>query len=142
MALVGLFCLRRQISPYRRVQSSNKEQEEKLFMDFVFYCCSSQRWAPGTIKNRLAAIRSMHTAAGYDNPFEDLPRVYDLLDGYKRSYQGKPRRYPVRVEHLRWIRAWLDPAGRHDDAAIWCAITLAFYFLLRASEVVSNDHSV
>jgi hypothetical protein len=137
-----LFCRVRNISPYRRVTDESFDDEEKLFIDFAFHCCQGNKWAPGTLKNRLSAIRNMHTSAGYGNPLERLQRVYDLLDGYERAYGGKPRRYPVRVEHLLWIRAWLDPKGSHDDAAFWGAISTAFAWLLRASEVVSNDHSL
>ena len=47
------------------------------------------------MKNRSAAIRSMHVSEGYGNPLELLERVYFVLDGHKRTYAHKPRRYPV-----------------------------------------------
>ena len=89
------FCRVRGVSPYRRVTDENFSYEEKRFLDFVFHCCDTggpgtgppgHRWAPGTLKNRLSAIRHMHCAAGYGTPLERLPRVYYLLDGYKRRY--------------------------------------------------------
>ena len=90
------------------------------------FCCSLGRWAPGALKNRLADIRSMHVSAGYGNPLELLERVYFVLDGCKRAYAHKPRRYPVRPDHLLWIREWLEPERDRNDAAIWLALVPLF----------------
>eukprot|EP00972_Heterocapsa_arctica_P046420 6850622-Heterocapsa_arctica.AAC.1 len=37
---------------------------------------------------------------------------------------------------LAWIRARLDPKRSRNDAAVWAAMTLGFFFLRRASEYV------
>ncbi len=49
----ALFCDRRGCSPLRKVTDANREQEEQIFVDFVYFCCSSGRWAPDALKGSL-----------------------------------------------------------------------------------------
>ena len=39
-----LFCKRRQVEPYRGVTTGNSQVEERLFMDFMTFCCALGRW--------------------------------------------------------------------------------------------------
>ena len=134
-----LFCRARQADPFRIVTNENLKKEEKMFLDFVLHSTAENLWAPGTLKMRLAAIAARHTAAGYPNPLERMPRVYMALDGYKKRYGKDARRRPVTIEMLRWIRRNTDPEHQFNDAAINAAVQVGFFFLLRASEYVKSE---
>ena len=129
----------RGISPFRNVTFTNKEEEERHFLDFVMHCSGKDRTSPGTLKSRQAAIRSRHLAEGYDDPLLHSRQVHMAVAGVKRRYKQPSRRRPVTVRMLRWTRAHLDPTTRRDDAALLCAVTLGFFFLLRASKYLRND---
>jgi hypothetical protein len=131
----------RGVDEYRRVTDENMWREEKLMLDFVLHCTVDRKWAPSTLKLRLAAIRHKHLSAGLGDPFEKLPRVYMALDGYKKRYGKDSRRRPVTIRMLKWIRERIDPVESADDAAAWLALLLGFFFLLRASEYVKGDRS-
>ena len=134
-----LFCRAREVSPYRKVTDENFEKEESLFLDFVAYSTAENLWAPGTIKMRLAAIAARHVAYGYRNPLEDMTRVYMALQGFKKRYGTDERRRPVTPQMLYWLRKQLRPKERHDDAMIYFAVLIGFFFLLRASEYVVSQ---
>eukprot|EP00972_Heterocapsa_arctica_P042736 6302281-Heterocapsa_arctica.AAC.1 len=57
-----------------------------------------------------------------------------------RRWQGaSARRYPVTIDMLHWIWQHLQ-LGRllpADAAVLWLAVTLAWFFLLRASEYLA-----
>ena len=46
------------------------------------------------------------------------------------------RKIPVTVEMLRWLRSYLLDGGRDrpEAAALWSAVCLGWFFMLRASE--------
>eukprot|EP00972_Heterocapsa_arctica_P050831 7471214-Heterocapsa_arctica.AAC.1 len=128
----------RDLSPFRQVTLENRDKEEELFLDYLVHSTHEMKWAPSTLKLRIAAIRAKHVALGYDDPFRTLKRIYFALEGYKRLYGGKPRCQPITPAMLAWIRASLDPKRSRNDAAVWAAMTLGFVFLLRASEYVES----
>ena len=134
-----VFCRARQIDPFRIVTNETLRKEEKHFLDFVLHCTAEKLWAPGTLKMRLAAIAARHTAAGYENPRERMPRVYMALEGYKKRYGKDERRRPVTVRMLQWIKENIDTRRNWNDAAMWAALNVGFYFLLRASEYVKSE---
>ena len=111
-----------------------KEIEETLFLDFVLHGGSKQKLSPGTLKSRLAAIRGRHLAEGYEDTLGHLRRDHMAVEGFKRRYRQPSRRRPVTTEMLRWIKGRLDPGARRDDAVIFAAVSLGFFFLLRVSE--------
>ena len=90
--------------------------------------------APGTVLQRLFAIRQTHLAAGYTDPLEGRKRVWLSVKGLKRRYGAGRRKLPVTPQMLRWIRSTVDPAGRPDDAILWAALNLAFFYLMRVGE--------
>ena len=135
------FCRSRAINPYRKVEAENFDAEESLFLDYILHSTATHKWAPGTIKLRLAAIRARHLAYGYKDPLCDMTRVYMAVGGYKKRYGTNTRRKPVTVSMLKWIRSRLDPRKCPNDAAAWAAILVGFFFLLRASEYVKSDGS-
>ena len=97
--------------------------------------------APGTVKMRLAAIRSAHLNMGVPDPFEFMPRVSLALAGLKRRWGTKPRRQPVTPGMLRWIRAYFDTTNpRGEGTVLWAAVCLGFFFLLRASEYFDTGY--
>ena len=129
----NLFCLRRDIDPIR-VQGSYDRAEEQIFLDFLVHCSSNELRAPGTVKLRLAAVRSYHLTLGLPDPTANMPRIPLALLGIKRRYGTKERRRPVTPTMLNWIGEVLEYGRKAEAALVWAAITFGFFFLLRASE--------
>ena len=111
----ALFCRRRGEDPVRLVPVYNRA-EEQLILDFLVHCATNETKAPGTVKLRLAAIRSMHLTLGYPDPLAQMPRVPLALAGLRRRYGTKERRLPVTPEMIRWLGNHLQ-LGRSPEAA-------------------------
>lgn len=117
----------------RHVPAYNRA-EEQLVLDYLVHCSSNETKAPGTIKLRLAAIRSMHLTLGYPDPLAHMPRVPLALAGLRRRYGTKERRMPVTPDMLKWLGDHLQYGRSPEAGLLWGALTLGFFFLLRASE--------
>ena len=129
----ALFCKRRGEDPVRYVPAY-KRAEEQLVIDYLVHCASNETKAPGTIKLRLSAIRSMHLTLGYPDPLMHMPRVPLALAGLRRRFGTKERRMPVTPDMLKWLGEHLQYGKTEEASLIWGALTLGFFFLLRASE--------
>lgn len=103
-------------------------------MDFLVHCATNELKAPGTIKLRLAAIRSIHLTLGYPDPLQQMPRIPLAIAGIRRRFGTKERRRPVTPEMLSWLGEHLQYGRTEEASLLWGALTLGFFFLLRASE--------
>ena len=128
-----LFCKRRGLDPLRVVSGPNVE-EENLVLDFIIHSGIEMGKSPGTVKLRIAAMRSRHLTLGLPDPLYYMPRVPLALSGLRRRWGTPERRLPVTPEMLRWLRRNLKPQGSSSDSLVWAAVMLGFFFLLRASE--------
>lgn len=111
----ALFCRRRGEDSVRYVPAYNRV-EEQLVLDYLVHCFSNETKAPGTIKLRLAAIRSMHLTLGYPDPLAHMPRVPLALAGLRRRHGTKERRMPVTPDMSRWLGEHLQ-YGRSQEAS-------------------------
>jgi hypothetical protein len=134
-----LFCKRRGIDPIRIVNEQQRDQEENLFLDFVVHCAANVPRSAPTIKTRLSAIRAHHATLGLPDPLAGMRRVDLLLQGYARLRGAPQRRHPVTPRMLRWIRTGLRVENNLNDAVLWAALLLGFFFLLRASEYLAPE---
>lgn len=112
-----LFCNRRGLSPWRNVRRYDAT-EEQLLIEFALHTAVNGDRAPGTVKVRLAAVRSLHLTAGLPDPTAHTPRLSLVLAGLKRRYGTKERRRPVTPRMLSWLRAYLlqGSLASHDAA--------------------------
>eukprot|EP00435_Cladocopium_sp_Y103_P026666 s2518_g6.t1 len=129
----ALFCQRRGKDAVRFVKAYSKE-EEQLVLDFLVHCSTNESKAPGTIKLRLSAMRSMHLTLGYPDPLVHMPRVPLALAGLRRRFGTKERRMPVTPDMLKWLAEHFQYGRTQEASLLWGALTLGFFFLLRASE--------
>ena len=137
----ALFCRARGASPLREVGPNNRREEEDLQMEFVIHAAVNGHKKVGTIRQYLSAVRSQHLALGYPDPTAGAGRLWMAIDGLTRRHGAPKRKKPVTPAMLRWVKGSLQPWKSHDDAAVYCAVLMAFFFLLRASEYVVNDQS-
>eukprot|EP00435_Cladocopium_sp_Y103_P029310 s607_g7.t1 len=61
-------------------------------------------------------------------------RVPLALADLRRRFGTKERRMPVTPEMLKWLGDHLDYGKSEEASLLWAALTLGFFFLLRASE--------
>ena len=114
-------------------------RQENELIDFVLHSALNTERAPGTIKLRLAAVRSHHLALGLPADLVGRARLPIVLAGLKRRFGVALRRLPVTPPMLRWLKNHLGPGL--DDAVVWAAVTLGFFFLLRASELLPRPEA-
>ena len=69
----------------------------------------------------------------------DVKRVDLLLQGYSRLRGAPLRRHPVTPRMLSWIRSGLHPQRSMEDAVLWAALLLGFFFLLRVGEYLAPE---
>ena len=94
-----------------------------------------------SIKVYLAGIRHYHIENGYQDPLRDNARLRYLCKGIKR-HQGEstPRRKPISVKTLTNLQdnvAHLNHLSETDKLMVFCALSMAYYGFLRASEFTS-----
>ena len=126
-----LFCARRQV----HWLLTGVPADEDLIIDYLLHCAINEQRAPGTLKLRLAAIRSVHVTLGLPDPLEGRNRVAMALAGLRRRYKTPVRRAPVTPRMLQWLERHLrGPDSGPEGLILWAAVCLGFFFLLRASE--------
>ena len=128
-----LFCRRRGIDPVRYVTHYDR-QEEDLFLEYMVHCSVNEQKAPGTVKIRMAAIRSVHLSMGLPDPTAHLPRIPLAMAGIKRRWGTKVRRKPVTPEMLQWIGHTVEYGKSKEGSLMFAAVCFGYFFLLRASE--------
>lgn len=128
-----LFCWRRGLDPLRF-------SEEQHVLDYIVHCSTNEEKAPGTIKIRLAAIRSHHRTLGLPDPLANMPRVPLAVAGVKRRYGTKERRRPVTPSMLWWLGEHLQFGKTAEGSLLWSALCVGFFFLLRASEYLDTGY--
>ena len=128
-----LFCRRRGIDPVRYVTHYDR-QEENLFLEYMVDCSVNEQKAPGTVKIRMAAIRSIHLSMGLPDPTAHLPRIPLAMAGIKRRWGTKVRRKPVTPEMLQWIGRQVDYGKSKEGSLMFAAVCFGYFFLLRASQ--------
>lgn len=124
-----LFCRRRGIDPVRYVTHYDR-QEEDLFLEYMVHCSVNEQKAPGTVKIRMAAIRSVHLSMGLPDPTAHLPRIPLAMAGIKRRWGTKP----VTPEMLQWIGHTVEYGKSKEGSLMFAAVCFGYFFLLRASE--------
>ncbi|CAE7617473.1 kptA [Symbiodinium sp. CCMP2592] len=127
-----LFCLRRGI-PWL-LSGSEPSEEETHLLDFLLHTAINGARAPGTLKMRLAAIKSAHVSLGLKDPLEGKPRLLLVLAGFKKRYATPTRRLPVTPTMLAYLFTQLWENAPHEAPGLWLALCLGYFFLLRASE--------
>ncbi|ETL89436.1 hypothetical protein L917_11642 [Phytophthora nicotianae] len=92
-----------------------------------------------TIKTTLSGVLHFFTAAGLSFPV-DNPQVRMLLRGVGHRDAPHSRKAPASVAILERCAASLD---LHDpaDQALWGVLCLAFFFLLRRSEIAETTNT-
>ncbi|CAE7238254.1 unnamed protein product [Symbiodinium sp. CCMP2592] len=127
-----LFCCRRQV-PWL-LSGKEPSEEETLLLDFLLHTAINGARAPGTLKMRLAAIKSAHMSLGLRDPLEGKPRLLLVLAGFKKRYATPTRRLPVTPVMLSYLFVQLWETAPREAPNLWLALCLGYFFLLRASE--------
>jgi hypothetical protein len=86
----------------------------------------------GTILGKLAAVRSFHKR--HDRTVSELPSFQLVMQGIKRLSTSNFQRLPADITMLRWICSRVNWNAAHERC-IWGIIVLAYFFLLRRSEI-------
>ena len=136
-----LFCLRRGLDPIRQPKGGYDRAEEQIFLDYIVHSATNEGKAPGTVKLRLAAVRSFHLTMGLPDPTMNMPRIPLALAGVKRRYGTKERRKPVTPTMLTWLGQHLQFGKTAEGSLLWGAVCFGYFFLLRASEYLGVGYT-
>ena len=121
---------------------AEKKRDEDDLMDFTIFLARIMGRQDGTVKQRLFAIRYAHLVEGLPDPLAHRARLWAAINGIKRWQSSTRRKKPITPRMLLWLRSYLGSAaglGTADAAAIWFAVALGFFFLLRASEYLFQE---
>ena len=137
------WCLWRRIRGKPVLLSEDNDAEETDMMEFVYYFGVVLGYAHSTLKVTLFALRYAHilgSTSGRDI-IKDKLRLKLTLLGLKRLQSSPTRKYAVSVQMLKAVIA--EQRGpTWDQIMLALAISMAFFFLLRASEYISKDGKV
>ena len=137
------WCLWRRIRGKPVLLSEDNDAEETDMMEFVYYFGVVLGYAHSTLKVTLFALRYAHilgSTSGRDI-IKDKLRLKLTLLGLKRLQSSPIRKYAVSVQMLKAVIA--EQRGpTWDQIMLALAISMAFFFLLRASEYISKDGKV
>ena len=109
-------------------------------MEFVIHAAVNGHKKVGTIRRYLSAVRAQHLVLGYPDPTAGAARLWMAMDRLTRRHVAPKRKKPATPGMLRWAKQHLCSHESRDGAALYCAVTVAF-FLLRASEYVVHDQA-
>jgi hypothetical protein len=109
--------------------------------DFILFCVHRPGQPP--IKSRsiagiLHGVHHFFAARGLPFPIGHS-QVRMLLQGLHRLDQPERRKLAVSLEMLRVVFSRLN-MSTSPDQALWGVLCLAFFFLLRKSEIVADGH--
>ena len=76
----------------------------------------------------------MHLTLGFPDPLAQMPRIPLAIADIRRRFGTKERRRLVTPEMLKWLGRHLQFGKTEEASLLWAALTLGFFFLLRASE--------
>ncbi|CAK0867425.1 unnamed protein product, partial [Prorocentrum cordatum] len=107
-----------------------RTSDEDALIDFVVIMAVALSRTEGAVKQKLFAIRYARLMVGYRDPLLHWGRLWTTLAGLKRKRPVTPRMLLWLKQHIH-ADAGLSQA---DAAALFAAVLLAFFFLLRASE--------
>ncbi|CAE8597095.1 unnamed protein product, partial [Polarella glacialis] len=131
------------LGPYLEGETrAEKKADESWLLWFVVFLASVMAKSEGTIRQKLFALRYAHPIAAYPDPLANKTRLWAALAGIKRNSKTVKRKLPATPEMLLWIRKYLNESeGRSewDKASLWCALVVAWFFLLRASEYLAQS---
>ena len=114
-----------------------RRQDEEDLITFVVYLAKLFGRTYSTLQQKLYAIRYAHLVAGYNDPVLHRKRLWTTLAGLRRQQDPTQRKLPATPRMLKWLKQYLkQEAGLKpgDAAAVWGAIMIGFFFMLRASE--------
>ena len=114
-----------------------RHANEEALLSFVVVLARVLFRTEGTIKQKLFAVRYAHLVVGFPDPLLHRARLWSTLAGLRRWQGPGGRKRPVTPRMLLWLRDFLvdrSGLGAADIAVVWCAIMIAFFFMLRASE--------
>jgi len=115
------------------------ERGERTLIAFIAHEMGILELAPGTVRNKVYAVRFVHMANGAGDILLKFPRMKLVMSSLKRKAGATARKLPAGVEVLEAIAGMLKlgqwgetPQAR--DLTVWARICTAYFFLLRNQE--------
>ncbi len=133
------YCTWRRESPYLpgNTVAQRKEDEERLCTFMALPAMTVGRKG-GTISQILFAIRYHRLVAAWPDPLLHRQRLWGMMAGLTKVQGAPKRKYPATTRMLEWLHEYLHrDAGldQADAAAVWAAVVIAFFFLLRLRSI-------
>ncbi|EGZ23215.1 hypothetical protein PHYSODRAFT_324441 [Phytophthora sojae] len=134
----GTFITRRGVNPWLSgvpVAAQVQHVSDFILMGFQQGYGSGRPVRSATIANNLMGVRHFFQASGRHFRV-DHPQIRMLLKGISRLDSPPERKAPVSIQLMEACFASLNLAS-FSDQALWGVLCLAFFFLLRRSEITS-----
>lgn len=109
---------------------------------FLAWLKRSRDHGHSTLGIDKAAVRSKFMYAGHPDPTTGF-MVKSFLRGVRKEEGGEApqRKMPATQEHLRLVHGMLNVRTR-VGAALWAAMLLGWFFMLRVSNIAANEKGV
>ena len=110
------------------------EEVQRLLVDLIMHEAYVRGNSWGTCRQMLYALRHLQVRHSLTDPLKGKPRLWQLMDGLKKSKGPKRAKHPVCRAMLLYVEAMLNHEDDVEDLKLWASILLAFHFMLRSMD--------
>jgi len=117
---------------YKLIPLPANEQVLLLYVAFLY----TQGLTHSTVQVYLAAVRSLHVFQGYGNPLEACLRLKQVVKAVHIESAPVNQKLPITFDIMSKLQTVVSNFS--DGTMLWCAMLLAFFGCMRASEFTVN----
>ena len=117
------------------MQAVWKDQDiETMLIDLTMHEAFVRGNSWGTCRQMLYAFRHINVRKLRRDPLKLKPRLWQLMDGLKKSKGPKKAKHPVCRAMLLVLKELLNHETSLEDMKLWAGILLAFHYMLRSMD--------
>ena len=129
------FCAQHGATVWLHGQTRDEDEEQLVW--FVCHLVRHNKVRHSTILGRLGAVRHYHLQHGLGDVLAGRHRLDRVMAGLKKESGGVQRKFAATMDMLEWLSTEGGSARSATTRnTIVAAATIAFFFMLRASEYV------
>ena len=136
------FCTRHDADVWLRGNTQAEDKEQLIW--YVCHLVGQQKIRHSTVVGRLGAVKHYHLHHGLGDVMAGRHRLQRVLAGLRKETGAVQRKLAATMDMVEWLANDRTPSRQdaRDRQTIAAAATVAFFFMLRASEYVRTGTQV